>query len=233
MENKKRLLLISNSQSYGSGFLEHVKEEIKDFLKDIDSVLFIPYALADKEAYTKKARNSLQDVGLNLESIHKSKDPIKALAEAKAIFAGGGNTFRLLDELYKKGLVDLLKQRVEEGIPYIGSSAGANIASPTIKTTNDMPIVQPSTFNALSLITFQINPHYIDPDPNSKHMGETREKRIQQFHEENEIVVLGLRENTWLRIENSKIILAGKNGARLFVKGKKPKECKAGEIKIR
>lgn len=224
----KRLLLISNTYAHGGGFLEHVKEEINDFIKSIDSILFIPYALSDRDEQAKLAQVYFVKIHKNLESIHTSNNPKKAVQKAQAIFVGGGNTFRLLKELYDADLVDLLKSRLREGTPYIGSSAGANITSPTIKTTNDMPIVQTPTLDALGIISFQINPHYIDPNPNSKHMGESRELRIHQFHEENDTAVVGLREGAWLRIEGSKIRLGGMNGAKVFQKGEIPKDYKSG-----
>lgn len=228
MRKNKRLLLISNTYAHGNVFLEHVKEEIEDFIKGIDSILFIPYALADRDKYTKLAQAYFKKINKNLESVHTSNDPKKAVQKAQAIFVGGGNTFRLLKELYEADLVDILKSRLKEGIPYIGSSAGANIASPAIKTTNDMPIVQTPTLNALGMISFQINSHYIDHDPNSKHKGESRELRIHQFHEENTATVVGLREGAWLRIEGSRIRLGGMNGAKVFKKGEAPKDYKSG-----
>lgn len=228
MKKGKRLLLISNSYTYGNDFLEHAKEEIKDFIKSIDSILFIPYALADRDAYTKIAQAYFKRIHKNLESIHTSNNPKKAVQKAQAIFVGGGNTFRLLKELYEADLVNLLKSKLNEGIPYIGSSAGANIVSPTIKTTNDMPIVQTPTLDALGIVSFQINPHYIDPDPSSKHMGESREQCIHQFHEENDAIVIGLREGAWLRIEGSKIGLGGMSGGKIFKKGETPKDYKSG-----
>lgn len=222
-----KLLLISNTYS-SEGYLVHAEEEIKDFLRDIDSLLFIPYALADKDEYVKAAKDYFKKLGINVSSIHQSKNPKKAVREAKAIYVGGGNTFRLLNELYKVGIVDSLRERITGGVPFIGSSAGVNIASPTIRTTNDMPIVQPQSFDALGVITFQVNPHYFDADHNSKHMGETREQRIKEFHEENNLAVVGLREGAWLKIEGDKVYLGGKNGAKVFQKGKAPKEYKSG-----
>ena len=152
----------------------------------------------------------------------------QAPKETDAIFIGGGNTFRLLKTLYDLDLIDVIRERVDAGMPYIGSSAGSNMACPTIKTTNDMPIVQPPSFNALGLISFQINPHYLDPDPNSRHMGETREERIIQFLEENETPVVGLREGAMLRIENGGTILKGSTGARIFRRGFDPVEISPG-----
>lgn len=224
---KKMLLLISNSKAYGQKYLDHVAEEIIDFLAGIKKILFIPYALKDRDAYTNTAYNRFKKMGIKLESIHKSKNPQKAVEGAKAIFIGGGSTFRLLNELYKTKIMETIRSEVEKGMPYIGASAGANVACPTIKTTNDMPIVYPPSFDALSLVPFQINPHYIDPDPNSKHMEETREQRIKEFHEENSIPVVGLREGAWLRIEKGGVFLKGDSGAKVFIKEKSPKEYKS------
>lgn len=223
-----RLLLISNTYATGGGYLKHTKDEIRDFLTGIDSVLFLPYALANRDEYTTVATEYFKKLGIRVNSIHYAKNPQKAINEAKAIYAGGGNTFRLLNELYKIDVVDLLGKRIRAGVPFIGSSAGVNIAAPTVRTTNDMPIVEPPSLDALELITFQINPHYFDANLRSKHMGETREERIKEFHEENDLAVVGLREGAWLRIENSTIRLGGKNGARVFQKGKPPKEYRTG-----
>lgn len=225
---KKKLLLISNSIAYGQGYLDHVANEIVDFLKGIKTIKFVPYALKDRDAYANTVHKRFKKMGIDLESIHKAKNPQKAISEASAIFIGGGNTFRLLNELYRTKIIGIIRDKVEQGMPYIGASAGANVTCPTIKTTNDMPIIQPSTFKALSLIPFQINPHYIDPDPNSKHMGETREQRIKEFHEENDIPVVGLREGAWLRIEKEKIFLKGAAGAKVFVKGENPVNYESG-----
>jgi len=156
-------------------------------------------------------------------------DRFQAVAETDPIFIGGGNTFRLLKTLYDQFLLGPIRQRVAEGMLYIGSSAGSNVAGPTIKTTNDMPIVQPPSFDALGLVSFQLNPHYLDPDPNSKHMGETREKRIQEFLEENDTPVLGLREGAIARCENGSTILKGSTGARIFRKGQAPMEALPGD----
>ncbi|HEY6122244.1 MAG TPA: dipeptidase PepE, partial [Pyrinomonadaceae bacterium] len=167
-------------------------------------------------------------MGFRLDSIHQASDKKKVVEEAEAIFIGGGNTFRLLNCLYEFDLLLPIRRRVEEGMLYIGSSAGTNVAGPTIKTTNDMPIVQPPSFDALALVKFQINPHYLDPDPTSKHMGETREERINQFLEENATPVVGLREGTMLRVEEGKTVLQGTTRARIFRKGREPVEVSSG-----
>jgi dipeptidase E len=227
--NRKRVLLISNSTLYGSGYLDHAEEEIGDFLGKIAEVLFVPFALYNRDAYASTARERFQKMGYGLESIHTATDAQQAVHDAEAIFIGGGNTFRLLRALYDADILRPIRRRVSEGIPYIGSSAGSNVAGPTIKTTKDMPIVQPPSFEALGLVPFQISPHFLDPDPNSTHMGETQEERILQFLEENDTPVAGLREGAMVRAENGSHILKGSSGARIFRKGHEPVETKPGE----
>ena len=227
--NGKRVLLVSNSTLYGSGYLDHAEGEIRDFLGNIGEVLFIPFALYDRDAYASMARERFQKMGCDLKSIHTTANPQQAVNEAEAIFIGGGNTFRLLKALYDSDVLQSIQRRVLEGMPYIGSSAGSNVAGPTIKTTKDMPIVQPPSFDALGLVPFQISPHFLDPDPNSTHMGETQEERILQFLEENDTPVVGLREGAMVRAENGSHILKGSSGARIFRKGHEPVETKPGE----
>lgn len=224
-----RILLISNSTLFGSGYLDHAEGEIRDFLGNIKRVLFVPFALYDRDAYAVTARERFAKMGYELTSVHDASDRFQAVAETEAIFVGGGNTFRLLKTLYDQLLLGPIRQRVAGGMPYVGSSAGSNVAGPTIKTTNDMPIVQPPSFDALSLVSFQINPHYLDPDPNSKHMGETREKRIMEFLEENDTPVLGLREGAMARVENGRTVLKGSTGARIFRRGHEPVEAVPGD----
>jgi dipeptidase E len=229
MPNGKRVLLISNSTLYGSGYLDHAEVEIRDFIGNIGEVLFIPFALYDRDAYASMARERFQKMGYDLESIHTTANAQQAVNVAQAIFIGGGNTFRLLKALYDTDVLRLIRRRVAEGMPYIGSSAGSNVAGPTIKTTKDMPIVQPPSFDALGLVLFQISPHFLDPDPTSTHMGETQEERILQFLEENETPVAGLREGAIVRSENGSHTLKGSSGARIFRKGHEPVEAKPGE----
>lgn len=219
-----RVLLISNSTLFGSGYLDHAESEIRDFLGGSKRVLFVPFALYDRDAYASTARERFQKMGYDLSSVHSASDPVQAITETEAIFVGGGNTFRLLKTLYDLNLLDPIRQRVAQGLPYIGSSAGSNIAGPTIKTTNDMPIVQPPSFDALGFVSFQINPHYLDPDPNSKHMGETREKRLTEFLEENDTPVVAIREGAMLRVEGGRTTLKGSTGARIFRRGHEPIE---------
>ncbi len=225
-----RALLISNSTLHGGSYLDHCAKAIAAFLgPEVERVLFVPFALKDHEAYAAKARERFARMGYALESLHTSSDAEaarKRASAAQAFFVGGGNTFRLLARLQGLGLVDVIRERVRAGTPYIGSSAGSNLAAPTISTTNDMPIVQPASFEALALVPFQINPHYLDPDPGSKHMGETREQRIREYHEEQSRPVVGLREGCWLTVEGREVHLGGTTGARVFRQGREPEEHK-------
>ncbi|XP_032801656.1 alpha-aspartyl dipeptidase-like [Petromyzon marinus] len=227
----RRLLLVSNSTLHGGGYLDHCEQQLRDFLGSaVSRVLFIPYALQDHDAYTTAARTKFQSLGYEIDGIHKAEDPVEAVKNAQGIFIGGGNTFRLLKMLYDKRLVAEIRKRVlEDGIPYIGSSAGTNVATVSINTTNDMPIVYPPSLNALDLVPFNINPHYLDTDLNSKHMGETRQQRIVQYHEEpNTPPVLALREGCMLLVEGDKATLLGCTKARLFLRSKEPTEHDVG-----
>ena len=227
-------MLISNSYSHGGAYLEHCAEAIKAFLGPIDTVTFIPYAAHDQEDFTRRAREGFGKFGIDVEPV-SGVFPRNTINAARAIFVGGGNTFRLLQRLQHADLLDAIRHRVlHYGIPYLGVSAGANVACPTIKTTNDMPIVTPvipvprlgsvDAFNALDLFPYQINPHFIDADPASTHMGETREQRIKEFHEENDTPVFGLREGSWIVVEAGMARLSGT--AKVFKKGEAPFEWK-------
>ena len=224
----RRLVLISTSTVFGTRYLEHAYPELRDAFGGIARVLFIPYALKDRDAYAAKARAAFEEMGYGIESLHERSDPRQAIERAEAVFCGGGNTFRLLKALYEMRVLPLIQERVKDGMVYAGASAGSNLACPTIRTTNDMPIVQPPSFDALGLVRFQINPHYIDPVPGSTHMGETRETRIREFHEENEAPVAGLREGAILRVEGASITLKGVAGARIFRRGQDPLELAPG-----
>ncbi len=229
---KRNLLLISNSTLHGSGYLDHCADEIKKFLKDKKSVLFIPYARPDgmtHDEYTDIAKKRFEKMGFKLTGIHEYDEPSKAVESSEAIFTGGGNTFVLINSLYKAEIIDTIRKKVSDGMPYIGTSAGSNIACKNVKTTNDMPIVYPPTFEALNLVPFNINPHYLDSDPNSKHKGETRETRIKEFHFYNDEYVVGLREGAMLHIKDEKITLKGSTGARIFDKNNKAEEYKPGD----
>ncbi len=228
----RNLLLISNSTLHGSGYLDHCADEIKKILGDRKNVLFIPYARPSGityDEYTKIARERFEKMGFKLKGIHEFKSPKDAVKSAESIFIGGGNTFVLLSGLYKADILDEIRNKVKSGIPYIGTSAGSNVACKSIKTTNDMPIVYPPSFDGLGLAPFNINPHYLDPDPNSKHKGETRETRIKEFHFFNSDYVVGLREGAMLHIVGDKITLKGTTGARIFKDDIEPKECKPGD----
>ncbi|RMF62505.1 MAG: dipeptidase PepE [Calditrichaeota bacterium] len=223
-----RLLLISNSTQHGSGYLDHCADEIRDFLGAARNVVFVPFALYDWDAYTTAARTRLQKLGFQVTGIHENEAVHENLRAADALFIGGGNTFRLLKRLYEHDLLEAIRERVRKGMPYMGASAGTNVACTSIKTTNDMPIVYPPSFDALALVPFNINPHYLDPDPHSTHQGETREQRIKEFHEENDNAVVGLREGALLRVEGQTMTLKGLSGARLFIKGAEPSEYAPG-----
>ena len=215
----RKLLLISNSVCHGRGYLEHCAGAIRDFLGGAARLTFVPFAARDWDAYTRQVRAALAGFGIEVEGVHESGARPFRLPDNPAVFVGGGNTFRLLQSVQASGLLDPIRQAVRGGMKYMGSSAGSNLACPTIKTTNDMPIVHPDGFDALGLVGFQINPHYLDADPNSRHMGETREKRIAEFHEENDTMVVGLREGSWVLVENERATLHGETGAKIFAKG--------------
>ncbi|XP_014251228.1 probable alpha-aspartyl dipeptidase [Cimex lectularius] len=226
----KNLLLLSTSKVHGTNYLQYATNEVKSFFRDnrVNEVLFIPYALKNHDKYLTTVKEGFDKyVGIKVESIHNREDPKKAVSEAQAVFVGGGNTFLLLKTLWEYGLVDIIRKRVLNGeLVYMGSSAGTNVATVSICTTNDMPIVYPPTFEALGLVSFNINPHYIEPEVNSKHMGETREKRIGQYHElPGTPPVVGLREGSIMRISNKTIQLYGPHTAKVFIPNESPKEC--------
>ena len=224
----RKLLLASTSRTHGTGYLDHCADEITAILSGTGRLLFVPFALHDHDAYAARARERFLRMGFELESAHEAVDPRRSVEDAEAIFVGGGNTFRLLRRLYDLDLLAPIRRRVSAGVPYLGASDGANVAGPTIKTTNDMPIVEPPSFEALALVPFQINPHYLDPDPGSTHMGETRETRISEFLEDNDNAVVGLREGAMLRIEGGAVALVGSRGARLFRRDRDPEELEPG-----
>ncbi|MBE3133503.1 MAG: dipeptidase PepE [Acidobacteria bacterium] len=226
----KRLLLISNSTNFGEGYLDHVMDAILERLGPIRRVLYVPFALFDRDGYTRKARARLADEGIEVDGLTADAAGADQVARAAAIFVGGGNAFRLLNTVQRAGLVGPIRERVLGGMPYIGASAGINIAAPTIMTTNDMPIVEPESFAALNLVPFQINPHYLDPIPGLRHTGETRELRLMEFLEENDRLVVGLREGSWLRVDGPSLRLEGKAAARIFARGQAPQEVEPGAV---
>lgn len=227
----KNLIIASTSTVHGSGYLDYILEELKLFFKDTSEILFIPYARPSgisHEDYTAKAAEAFDTIGKTVKGIHEFRNPEEAIKQAKGIFTGGGNTFVLVNQLYRNSLLEPLKYAINNGTPYLGTSAGSNICGLTISTTNDMPIVYPPSFKTLGVVPFNINPHYLDPDLNTTHKGETRETRIQEFHQFNTQPVIGLREGSWLEVKNSAIILKGNLQARIFEHGKAPYEVASG-----
>ena len=226
----KNLLVASTSTIFGGHFLEYLLPQLKVHFKTIETLLFIPYARPggiSYESYTNNVAEALKDFSFLVKGIHEFDDPKKAIERAEAIFVGGGNTFVLVDQLHRQDLINPLRKTLENGIPYLGTSAGSNIVGLNVKTTNDMPIVHPESLDALGLIPFDINPHYLDPDPASKHKGETRETRIKEFHSCNDTTVIGLREGSWIAVKGEQMILKGTLNARIFKKNKNPFELPA------
>ncbi|MCK5839746.1 MAG: dipeptidase PepE [Bacteroidales bacterium] len=236
----KRLLLISNSTNAGEEYLGWPRNDIKDFLKNtnVKRILFVPYAgvaLSDEgveksyDVYEARVQSVFNELGYSIYSIHKEDDPVKAVHEAEAIAVGGGNTFHLVYMMHKLKLMEPIRQRVIDGMHFMGWSAGSNVACPSLRTTNDMPIIEPESFSCLNLVPFQINPHYLDAHPEG-HGGETREQRIEEFLVVNtDINVVGLREACLLLVEGDSIKLVGKRPMRLFHYGQEPKEFEAND----
>lgn len=219
----KQLIIASTSTVHGGEYLGYLLEELAAFFHNTSDILFIPFARPSgltHDEYTEKSQKGFKRIGKTLIGLHTFDNKMDAIKNAKGIFTGGGNTFVLLDKLYEYDLIPTLRNTVLNGIPYLGTSAGSNICGLTIKNTNDMPIVYPPSFQALAIVPFNINPHFLDPDPLSKHMGETRETRIQEFHHFNTNPVIGLREGSWLQVDGQKITLKGNFGARIFEYGK-------------
>jgi dipeptidase E len=230
-----QLLIVSTSTIYGASYLEYLANEIIDFFKDAKRILFIPYARPSgisHDDYTAKAAEFFESLGFEMRGAHTFKNAIEAVNWAEGFFTGGGNTFLLLKMLYGTGLFEAIDQRVKAGTPYMGTSAGCNLCGLTIGTTNDMPIVYPPSFKAFGWVPFNINPHYMDPLPGSTHMGETRETRIAEFHQFNAQPVIGLREGSWLRVENERVELKGTHTARWFQAGRVPVELSPGLLAI-
>lgn len=235
----KRLLLISNSTNAGEPYLGWPRPYISAFLEGtgVKDILFVPYAgvnLSDEsversyDLYEQRVQAVFKELGYGIYSIHREKDPVKAVEEAEAIAVGGGNTFHLVYMLHKLNIVSVIRKRAIEGMHFMGWSAGANVACPTLRTTNDMPIVQPASFDTFNLVPFQINPHYLDANPEG-HGGETRQQRIEEFLAVNrDITVVGLREATLLQVEGEKIELKGSRPMRIFRYGKEPEELAIG-----
>ncbi len=228
-----RLLLASTSRLYGQVYLEYLMDELREFFLSADSIVFVPYARPggmDWDEYTEIARRGFKAIKIEVVGIHQLSNPAQQLKEHGGIFTGGGNTFVLLKTLYDTGHFDIIKTAVFKGMPYMGSSAGTNVAGLSIGATNDMPIVYPIAFEAFRFVPFNINPHYMDPDPTSTHMGETREQRIAEFHYFNPQPVVGLREGSWLRIQGDSVELRGALSARIFRRGLPAEEIPPGPL---
>jgi len=223
----KKLLIASTSTIHASTYLEYLMPILKGFFKNTEEILFIPYARPSGLSYTeytKKVNKIFAKIGVRVRGIHEFDSPSVAITNAQAIFVGGGNTFVLVKELQDQNLFKVLKEKIAAGTPYLGTSAGSNICGFTMQTTNDMPIVFPKSYQTLGVVPFNINAHYLDPDPNSTHRGETRETRIKEFHSFNDIPVLGLREGSWLEVNGKEIFLRGELQARWFEQNKSPVE---------
>lgn len=223
----KNLIIASTSTIYGLGYLEYLLPTLQQHFKEAETIVFIPYARPggiSHDEYTSKVAEAFSKIGKKIVGLHRFENPVKALSKAEGIFTGGGNTFLLVKQLYKTEVMFALKTALLKGIPYLGCSAGSNITGLTMETTNDMPIVYPPSFQTLGMVPFNINPHYLDPVEGTTHMGETRETRINEFHQFNTQPVLGLREGSWLEVRNSKITLKGKLTARLFRPNEQPIE---------
>lgn len=225
------IILASTSTLFGGEYLEYLKEELVELYKGIDEIVFIPFARPggiSHDEYTEKAYSFFKTINIRVKGLHEFEDKIEAVNNAKGFFTGGGNTFLLVKTLHEENLMHVLKQNIENGKPYLGCSAGSNIGGLNMKTTNDMPIVYPPSFDCMGLVPFNINPHYLDPNPDLKHNGETRETRIKEFLTQNDIKVVGLREGNWIRKTGNKITVEGSELTRIFEKGKEPYEIEAG-----
>jgi dipeptidase E len=227
----KKVIIASTSTVFGGTYLDYLLPILKEHFKGISNLVFIPFARPGgitHDEYIEKVKPFFKQLNIEVKGIHQFENPIEAIQNAEAIFTGGGNTFVLVDMLYKYNLLDAIQKAVENGTPYLGTSAGSNICGLTMNTTNDMPIVYPPSFRTLGLVSFNLNPHYLDPIEGLQHMGETRETRIKEFHQYNPQSVLGLREGSWLEVLGNKITLKGDLPARLFQQGKEPIELESG-----
>ena len=223
----KNLIIASSSAIHRGEYLGYLKDEIAELFSAADEIIFIPYARPGgipHDVYTEKVAETFHEMNKKLIGLHTFENPSNALQNAKGIFTGGGNTFVLVSQLHKNNVMETLREAVFKGAPYLGTSAGSNICGINMQTTNDMPIVYPPSFKTLGVIPFNLNPHYLDPDLDSNHMGETRETRIKEFHTQSNIPVIGLREGSWLRVKGENIVLKGGISVRLFEQGKDPVE---------
>ncbi|OOV25867.1 dipeptidase E [Flavobacterium sp. LM5] len=227
----KKVIIASTSTLHEGEYLDYLLPELQHHFEGCQTILFIPFARPggiSHDEYTAKVRGAFAKIQLQVQGIHEFEDKKQAIQQAKGIFTGGGNTFLLVSQLYQYELMQLLSETVKNGTPYLGTSAGSNICGLSMQTTNDMPIVYPPSFQTLGLIPFNLNPHYLDPMPDSTHMGETRETRIKEFHAFNAVPVLGLREGSWLEVKGDSVVLKGNLSARLFLQHQEPVEMSAG-----
>lgn len=225
------IILASTSTLFGGEYLEYLREELIKLYEGIDEIIFVPFARPggiSLDDYTAKAQSFFETINIKVKGLHEFEDKIEVLNQAKAYFTGGGNTFLLVKTLHEENLMSVLKQNIENGKPYLGCSAGSNIGGQNMKTTNDMPIVYPPSFGCMGLVPFNINPHYLDPNPDLKHNGETRETRIKEFLTQNDLKVVGLREGNWIRKVGDKITVEGSELTRIFEKDKEPYEIEPG-----
>ncbi len=225
------IILASTSTLFGENYLEYLKENLVKLYDGVDEIIFIPFARPggiSHEEYTQKAQSFFETLNIKVKGLHEFEAKIEAVNAAKAYFTGGGNTFLLVKTLHEENLMSVLKQNIESGKPYLGCSAGSNIGGQNMKTTNDMPIVYPPSFDCMGLVPFNINPHYLDPNPDLKHNGETRETRIKEFLTQNDVKVVGLREGNWIRRIADEITVEGSELTKIFEKGKEPYEIEAG-----
>lgn len=223
----KNIIIASTSTLHGGEYLDYLLPELQSFFSNVKELLFIPYARPSgisHDDYTKKVSEAFTKINISVKGIHEFENPIEALEKAQGIFTGGGNTFLLVSQLYKNNVIDALEKVVKNGTPYLGTSAGSNICGLTMSTTNDMPIVYPPSFRTLGFVSFNINPHYLDPIEGSTHMGETRETRINEFHHFNPQPVVGLREGSWLEVKGDSVKLKGTLTARIFKRNEAPIE---------
>ncbi|MUU77944.1 dipeptidase PepE [Winogradskyella endarachnes] len=223
----RSIIIASTSTIHGSGYLEYLLEELKVHFKTVNEILFIPYARPggiSHSDYTAIAAKAFKTIGKTVKGIHEFDSAEDAIKQAEGIFVGGGNTFVLVSQLYKNNALTAIKNAVNSGTPYLGTSAGSNICGLTMHTTNDMPIMYPPSFKTIGLVPFNINPHYLDPIAGSTHMGETRETRIKEFHTYNTQPVIGLREGSWIKVSGKTLTLKGTLEARIFEQGKAPYE---------
>ncbi len=229
----KNIILASTSTLFGEDYLAYLQPVLPALFSNVSEIVFIPYARPggiSHDEYTAKAAAAFSALGIALKGLHTFPYPAEAIRKAQGFFTGGGNTFLLVKQLHERGLMQALKAAVEAGKPYLGASAGSNIGGINMQTTNDMPIVYPPSFETMGLVPFNLNPHYLDPDPHSTHNGETRETRIREFLTQNAVPVVGLREGSWIRVESDRITTEGSRDSRIFEQGREPYELSPGTV---